>query len=80
MKKVCKNLKLIALAIDENFSALLASLTSALWDRVFFSFYCVKFYRLTTSRTSTIMPCKIQKNPIIKSKMIFSKISNNTLS
>ena len=77
---MCKNLKLVAIAIDENFSALLASLASALWDRGFFPFFCVNFFRKTTSRALINMPCKMKKNTTIKSKMIYAKVSyNNSL-
>jgi hypothetical protein len=53
---MCKDLKLIALAIDENFSEFLTFLASTLWGRGVFTFSLVKFYHLTASRASKIMP------------------------
>jgi hypothetical protein len=73
---MCKNLKLIALAIDENFFSIFYSLlTSALWNSEFSPFSYVKFYHRTTSRVSEIMPCKMKKNPTIKYKMVCAKVS-----
>jgi hypothetical protein len=58
---MCNNLRLIALAIDGNFLGFLAS---APWDRGFYLFFCVNIFRHTTSRTSKIMPCKINIIPL----------------
>ena len=60
-----KNVKLIALAIDKNFSALFSMFeTQPFGIGDFLLFYCVNFFRQTTSRTSKHMPYKIIKIPL----------------
>jgi hypothetical protein len=57
------------------FNSALIFFASALWDKGYFPFSCVKFYRFTTSRTSKNYALQNKQKSIIKFIMVCAKAS-----